>query len=159
MPRIIQALMFLLKWNREDICEPHSNRLFWKSARTQFNQLPRKMVDYQMLGANDCEFKGYQTINYCEKLINDYHQEDVDHYQISFGKLFKWLTGAIALRKQDIIRRKAITKRDTEFREEKIKEKQTRAENRETFLLEASEKFAADNADAIEAHARYQRAT
>lgn len=89
-----------------------------------------------MLGANDCKFTGYQTINYCEKLIEGYNQEDVDAYEHSFGKLFRWLTGAITLRKQDIVRRKAITKRDTEYREEKIKEKQTRAENRETHCLE-----------------------
>jgi hypothetical protein len=38
-------------------------------------------------------------------LIHDYNQEEVDHYNVGFGKIFKWLSQAIALRKQDIIRR------------------------------------------------------
>lgn len=61
MPRIIQSLMFLLGYEREDICEPDSNRLFWKKARSQCdtNTLPREMAEYKMLGAKDSTFKGY----------------------------------------------------------------------------------------------------
>lgn len=115
------------------------------------------MVNYQVLGKKESDFRGFTTLNYSEKLIEGIHQEEVDSYHHCFGKLFKWLTGVIALRKQDIVRRKAIYKRDTEFREDKIKEKQTRAENRETFLLEAGEKFATDNAETIENCHKYQR--
>lgn len=32
MPRILQALMYLLGMGREDICEPESNLFFWKKA-------------------------------------------------------------------------------------------------------------------------------
>jgi hypothetical protein len=115
------------------------------------------MVDYKMLGDNDSKFRGYETVNYCEKLITDYGHEEVENYHTCFGKLFKWLTGAIALRKQDIVRRKAITKRDIEFREEKLKETVTRAENRELSLLESAEKWAVDNESAVEAFHRYNR--
>lgn len=33
MPKIIQSLMFLLCMPRDQICEPDSNRLFWKAAK------------------------------------------------------------------------------------------------------------------------------
>lgn len=85
------------------------------------------MVDYKSLGSKPNKYSGYQTINYCEKLINDYHLEEVENYNVGLGRLFKWLTSAIQVRKQDIIRRKALTKRDIENRENKIAEKEQRA--------------------------------
>lgn len=72
MPRIIQCLMFLMKIQRTDICEPDSNRLFWKNAKKHMNDLANRMASYKMLGQKDGKYCGYETINYCEKLINDY---------------------------------------------------------------------------------------
>jgi hypothetical protein len=46
MPRIIQSLMFLMQIDHDEICEPHSNRLFWKSARTRMNELFAQMQKY-----------------------------------------------------------------------------------------------------------------
>jgi len=99
MPRIIQSLMFLMQIDHDAICEPDSNRLFWKHAKKHITDMCRKMTDYKILGMKESEFKGFQTINYCEKLINDYTQEEVDLYHPGFGKLFKWLMAVIALRK------------------------------------------------------------
>jgi hypothetical protein len=31
-----------------------------------------------MLGKKEETYRGYQTLNYCEKLINDYTPEDVE---------------------------------------------------------------------------------
>lgn len=113
------------------------------------------MIEYQIRDQKSNAFTGYQTINFCEKLIADYNQDDVDAYQPNFGKLFKWLTGVIALRKQDIIKRKAANKRDIEYRQEKIKEKQIRAESKEVFLLEALDKFNTETAEAVETYNKY----
>jgi len=144
--------------DHDTICEPHSNRLFWKTAKRHIDSLCQKIAEYKMLGKKESEFRGFQTINYCEKLVNDYTQEEVDAYHAGFGKLFKWLKAAIELRKQDIIRRKAIAKRDREAREAKIDEQTQRGLNRENFILEAQEKFATDNAEATETFAKYQAA-
>lgn len=47
MPRILQALMYLLGMCREDICEPKSNMFFWKKACVSFaNQIPELMSKY-----------------------------------------------------------------------------------------------------------------
>ena len=80
-------------------------------------ELYTRISEYVILGKKEGEFRGFQTINYVEKIISDYEQETVDSYHPAFGRLFKWLQGVIALRKQDIIRRKAIAKRDREFRD------------------------------------------
>ncbi len=104
-----------------------------------------KMADYQVLGAKSGKFTGYQTINYCEKIIKGYSQEDVDQYDQGFGRLFKWLKTTLAMRKQDIIRRKAIAMRYNENRERKIYENEQLLLNRESYILQVQEKFNLDN--------------
>jgi len=157
MPRIIQSLMFLLRLPRSDICEPDSNKLFWKAAKKFIGgDLQNCMADYRILGPKEDEFHAYQTINYCERLIAEHNMEDVDAYSTSFGKVFKWLSTAIALRKQDIIRRKAMTRRARENREQKIKAAEERSVNRETYLNEALEKFKDDNKEQIESYEKFE---
>jgi hypothetical protein len=47
MPRIIQALMYLLGVSREAICEPNSNAFFWKVAKPVLqNEMARLMENY-----------------------------------------------------------------------------------------------------------------
>jgi len=72
MPRIVQSAMFLMQIDHDSICEPHSNRLFWKTAKTRIDELCSKIASYKMLGKKETDFRGFQTINYCEKLVNDY---------------------------------------------------------------------------------------
>jgi len=48
-----------------------------------------------------------------------------------------------------------MAKRDKEAREAKIDEKKQRELNRETYVLEALDKFNNDNGDQIETHQRY----
>ena len=70
MPRILQALMYLLGISRETICEPNSNLFFWKNAVKQFKfQVPKLMCAYQVLGEKNGEFRAFNTLNYVEKLI------------------------------------------------------------------------------------------
>ena len=38
MPHIIQALFFLNKFERYDICEPNSNKMSWKKAKELFTE-------------------------------------------------------------------------------------------------------------------------
>lgn len=62
--------MFLMKVAREEICEPDSNKLFWKNAKKFMSgELQNQMVEYKVLGAKEEEFRAFQTINYTEKLI------------------------------------------------------------------------------------------
>ena len=78
--------------------------------------------------------KAYQTLNYAEKLIADTNEQECFDYSPGFGRLYKWLTTAIALRKQDIIRRKAVYKRNLELREAKLKERDARELEKQAFI-------------------------
>ena len=156
MPKILQALMYLLGVDRESICEPNSNLFFWKNAvKTLKYRVPKLMCEYQLLGEKSADFRAFNTLNYIEKLIAGLTQEEVDAYHPIFARLFKWLTAAITARKSDITRRKAMLKRDRETREQKLKEAEDRAEMRKTQLEEAEAKFLEDHREDIEKYEQY----
>lgn len=55
----------------------------------------------------------------------------MDTYHPGLGKLFKWLKMAIGTRKQDIIRRKAIQKKNREEKASRVEAKEKREADRE----------------------------
>lgn len=69
------------------------------------------------MGPKNKVFPGYQTLNFIERNIEGINSEDVDAYNMTLGKLFKWLQLALKTRKDDIIRRKALTKKCREDRD------------------------------------------
>lgn len=121
MPRIIHALMSFLGFDRESICEPGTNLFSWKKSKQIFGeQILKQMHSYHPLGAMQENIRFTKTINFAEKLLQGYTQEEVDAYHPGFGRLFQWLTSAISIRKHDITRRHALQKRAKEDREGKI---------------------------------------
>lgn len=61
-PRVWQSLFYLLKINRESICEPDTNKLKWKVAKNHVNtksNLWDLMHDYEAVGAKDDEYFDY----------------------------------------------------------------------------------------------------
>jgi hypothetical protein len=42
--------MFLMQIDRKQICEPDSNRLFWKDAKKHLKTVAVRMTEYKMLG-------------------------------------------------------------------------------------------------------------
>lgn len=157
MPRLLKALLFLLNQNREDVCFPKSSLLDWKKAKHYVSdELAKLMGEYKCLGAKPEEVRRYNTINYVERILSEFQQEEVDAYHLGVGKLFRWANQAVALRKNDIVRRKALSKKAAKDREDKIADSETRANNLETYLIEAEEKFKDDHRDEIEAYERYQ---
>jgi len=117
MPQIIQALMFMLRMDKSKICELESNKLSWKLAKTKIDEMVMRMADYSVMGPKPGEYKPYQTLNYCEKMISELNERDVDEYSPHFGRIYKWLVAAISLRKQEIVRRRAHYRRHCELRE------------------------------------------
>ena len=63
---------------------------------------------------------------------------------------------AIDTRKQDVIRRKAIQKRNREDRANKEEAKAKREADREQFLLDKEAEFQEQNKDDIEAYNKWQ---
>lgn len=132
MPKIVQSLLYLLGFTREEVCEPKTNSIFWKKAKVFVHEvMPQRMATYQVLGEKLEVFKAYQTLNFCEKVLTAYTEEDVTTYHPGFFKLFKWLKMAVEARKANIIRRKALTKRAKADRAKKEEDADIRKHNRE----------------------------
>lgn len=109
MPKILHALMSFLGFEREEICEPGTNLFSWKMSRTPFlEQLRKKMQEYSPMGQKAESRRHTLTINFAEKLLQGLNQEDVDNYHPGFGRLYKWITMALTIRKHDITRRHAL---------------------------------------------------
>ena len=102
------------------------------------------------------ELKAYSTLNFCEKVLTAYTEEEISAYNAGFLKLFKWLKMAIEARKAYITRVKALTKRAKEERNRRQEQAKERLANRENFLLESIEKFNEEHKDEIIAYEEYQ---
>lgn len=145
------------KFERDDICEPKTNKMSWKKAKLLLEkELPTRMVEYKVYGEKTDEFKAYQTINYVEKIISPFTQEEADAYHVDMGKIFKWLKMAIDTRKQDIVRRKAIHKHNREVKTQREEQKAAREAAREQFLLDKENEFNEANKDDIEAYNKWK---
>jgi len=89
MPRIIHALMSFLGYERENICEPETNLFSWKLSKKEFGEHIRaKMRHYNPLGVMQDNIRFTKTINFAEKLLQGYNQEDVDTYHPGFGRMY-----------------------------------------------------------------------
>jgi hypothetical protein len=75
----------------------------------------------------------------------------VDAYHLTLGKLFKWMLLAIRTRKEDIIRRKALKKKDREERDKLKVMADDWLVKRGQDLIDAEEKFKEEHKDDIEA--------
>ena len=159
--RIWQSLFYILKINREAVCEPDSNKLKWKLAKNLLSpksNLWDLMNEYEAVGQKDDEYREYQSINFIERNIENYYVEDADAYQASLvGRVMRWVQAAVKLRRADIVRRKALFRRAKELREEAIVNEQKRKERLDVELVEAEVKFKEDNKDEIEAYQNYQQ--
>mmetsp|Transcript_28748 Transcript_28748/g.43419 ORF Transcript_28748/g.43419 Transcript_28748/m.43419 type:complete len:198 (-) Transcript_28748:7-600(-) len=114
------------------------------------------MRDYEFRGPKDGKYEAYQTLNYVEKNIEGIEPTEVDEFNMTAGRLFRWLKLALENRKFDIIRRRALIQKERDERESKIKLKEEREAKRATDLEAAKTKFQEDHKDEIEAYEAYR---
>ena len=131
MSRIMQTLFYLLGYTKEEICEPETNKLFWKKAKTLWTEeLLQKYHDYTPIGPKQGKYKKYQTINFLEKNLEGINEDDVKVYSLGLEKLFSCLLLTLEVRKADITRRKAKRERLNKEREEAIQKSEQRTKER-----------------------------
>jgi len=93
----------------------------------------QRMASFKIVTEKTDEYKAYQTLNFCERVLSAYQDEDVSNYNQGFYKLFKWLKLAIEVIKTYITRTKAMAKRDKEDRIKKMDAAEERAKAREQW--------------------------
>lgn len=65
MPRVLQVLFYLLKYDREMICERDTNKLDFKKAKQLIGEdLFERMSKYNPLGEREDNFKVYQKLSF-----------------------------------------------------------------------------------------------
>ena len=158
-PRIWQSLFYLIGCEREEVCESRTNKLKWKVGKklAVVDLLADKMWKYEALGEKKNEYKVYQTLNFIEKNIEQYHPDDVDVYSSTIlGRLLRWMLSAIKLRRQDIIRRRSLQKKAFDKREEAIQREAKRKERSDQELKDAEARFNEEHREEIEACLAYR---
>jgi len=146
----MQSLFYLLGYTKEQVVEPGTQKFFWKSAKTLLNEeFVQKLLNFETMGPKTEEFVSYQQLNFIERNISGIVPADVDEFNMTLGRLFKWLLLAVENRKNNIIRRKALIAKDRDERDSKIKAQEERAKAREAAIEAAKVAFLEENKDAI----------
>ena len=145
-PKIIQVLMYLLGKKREEICEPETNKLKWKIAKTLINEtLIEDYMKYSPLGPKPGAPPRYSLINNLEKMIEDYNNiEEIEKYSIVLSLILKWLKDTINVRKQNILMRKQLRETLKAERKQAIENEEERKKKRDEELAAAIEEAKAN---------------
>ena len=116
--RILQTLFFLLRYNREQLCERDTARLELKKAKTLINdKLFQAMSTYNPYGQNDQVCKSYHKLAYLKRNIESVDEEKVLEHSVILHKIMSWVQFAIEQRIDDIVDRrnhKALLKKRRE---------------------------------------------
>ena len=146
MPRIFQAMFYLLKYSREEIWEENTNMLEWKKAKNLINdELFKKINEYNPIGPKTEEYKKYQKMSFISKLVEEVSQEEVDNYSLALGEILKFIKLAIAIRKNDVASRFSNHQRLVEERETAIEQENERLNERQVWVDEERAKWDAEH--------------
>lgn len=103
---LIKALFYFLATERDEVCVPATQKLFWKKARHLWNDnLTKKMSDYVYKGAKAFPVQAYQTLDYVEKQVDAVNYEELSTYNYALAIVHKWLKLALEARRRDVGRR------------------------------------------------------
>ena len=155
----MQSIYYLLGYEREHICQEGSNKFFWKNAKKLINEeFLEKLVDYSPFGLKTHKVKAYQTINFLEKNIEGLGtQEEIEaQCGIYVGRLYKWLTLCLKVRKDEITYRKAQRQLALSMRDGLIQKEKERQIRLEQELAEAEQKFNEEHKDEIDAVQKWE---
>ena len=135
MPRVLQALFYLLRYDREEICEAGTNKLDFKKAKKLINDnMFKAMANYDPFGQNKQEFKEYQKISFLKKCLDSLDDDKVEEYDLIMSKLYKWVQYAVELRCEDVVSRRDAIEVLKKEREDAIAADQERTAKREAEL-------------------------
>jgi len=154
-PRIFQYALYLLGYNREDICEKDTNKLnLHKLSQFIDDKFFEKIDLYSPLGPKPEKCPKYRLINAIDKNLEELKEEEIQTYSIAYSQLLRWVKECTDTRKKDILARKAKRQAAKEEREAKIKEKEEwekkRADTLKELVTEAETAYMAEQKKAME---------
>ena len=155
---VVKAIYYLLEFDKQDICLPETQKLFWKIAKKHWSKdLLDKMVAFVYTNAKGHELKSYQTLDFVQGLLGEITFEELSQYNYSLAMILKWIKLAIEARRRDIGKRSNEKKVLREERDAKIEEEKERVERRTKDVEEQKEQFMADHGDAIDRYDAWKK--
>lgn len=122
-PVILQNILYLLSHKRAEINLPNTHLLNWKYVRTLIKpELLSSIIAYNHRGPKPNQVEKYALVNRILSKVEKIDQDQVDQYNLYYGRLFKWLKTTCKLRKLDIEIRRANIEKKKALRESKIEE-------------------------------------
>jgi hypothetical protein len=142
--RIWQTLFYLLKHEREGICETDTNKISWKKTKEFLSKdLWSQLSEYNPFGTKNEDYFAYQKLKFIERNIEGIDPDQVDEYSVALGKLLRWIQYALELRNEDIVARREHQERLKEERAAAIQAAEERDEKKNTELETAKAEFEA----------------
>ncbi len=138
-PGILQGVLYLLGNKKEDINLEGTNQLNWKMVRDILKSEEsffKKVVGYSHRGPKESKVEEYATILRLTRRVGKYVQEEVDNYNLGYGRLFKWFSMTLRLRKSDIELRRLKKEEQRKDRIKKMEENDKTVEDKEKALEE-----------------------
>jgi hypothetical protein len=88
-PRVLQSVLYLLGFKREDICEDGTNKLCFKKVRTIIGDetFYQKMAEYKYAGSKTGDFRAYEKVAFLKKNL-DVEEEQLESYSQTMFKLW-----------------------------------------------------------------------
>jgi len=142
MSRVLQSLFYLLRYEREEICETGTNKLDFKKAKKLINDnMFKAMSSYNPFGPNKQEFKEYQKISFLKKYLDSLEDDKVEEYDLIMSKLYKWVSYAVELRCEDVVARRDAIELLKKEREDAIAADAERTAKKEAELETKTKEF------------------
>lgn len=146
MPRVIQAVLYLLGYSRESICEERTNKLCWKKARNLINdEFFKRIREYNPIGPKNQEYKKYQKVNFIQKTIDSMKKETIDNYSLVLGQVYQFVQIAIKIRKSDVLKRYHQNVKLREERDQAMEQENERQQERKAWLDAERTKWEAEH--------------
>ena len=132
---VFQAIWYLLGYTKEDLNTPGTTVLNWKNAKNWIKEeFFTEVLNFDHRGAKPKEVKNYAKILHLIKKIEKLNPEDIDNYNLGLGRLFRWLSMSLRLRKLNIEIRKENFEKKVNDRFNKIDENEKIKAAREQAL-------------------------
>lgn len=146
MPRVIQAILYLLGYSREQICEENTNKLCWKKAKDLItDEFFKRVREYNPVGPKDQEYKKYQKVNFIQKILESLKKETIDNYSLALGQVYQYVQIAVKIRKSDVLKRYHQNVKLREERDQAIEQENERQQERKAWLEAERAKWEAEH--------------
>ena len=132
-PEILQSILYFIGYLKSEINIKNTNILDWKNVKELIKDDKLfwfKISNYNHQGAKSANVISYAKTNSLTKKMDKYNVEDVENFNIGYGRLFRWFSMNLKLRKVNIEIRRENLENLKVIRQEIMERNQEKMENK-----------------------------